>query len=70
MSTFSEIWSWSQNKNRGLLIPQTPLADKFLHGALEPVNAYRLTKSQLVSEIETRSQNEIWDTSRLPHLVR
>jgi len=41
----------SQNKNWGLLISQTPLADKSLNGAIVPANGYQHTKFQLSRSI-------------------
>jgi len=35
----------------GLLIPQTPLADKFFHGALVPICTYQRTMYKLSSSI-------------------
>jgi len=48
----SEIWKGSKNNNYELLISQDPLADKFLHGAIVPANAYQCTKFQLPSSID------------------
>jgi len=47
----TEIWRGSQNKNWELLIFQTPLADKFLHVAIVPANAYQRTEFQLSSSL-------------------
>jgi len=35
----------------GLLIPQTPLADKFFHGAIVPICTYQRTMYKLCSSI-------------------
>jgi len=46
----TEIWREFQNKNWELLISSVlrrPLADKFLHVAIVPENAYQRTKFQL-----------------------
>ena len=50
----TEIWRGSQNEKWELLI--SPLAGKFLHGAigLVPANAYQRTKFQLPSSISYR----------------
>ena len=63
----TEIWRGSQNKKKlgaaGLLIRL--LADKFLHVAIVPADAYQRTKFQLSSSIsvgEMRgSQNKKWE---------
>jgi len=48
----TEIWRGSQNKKMGAAnLLRRPLADKFLHVAIVPANAYQRTKAQLVSEI-------------------
>jgi len=48
----TDIWRGSQNKNWELVISSdAPIADKFLHVAIVPANAYRCTKFQLSSSI-------------------
>jgi len=51
--------------------PQTPLADKFLHGAIVPANAYHRTKFQLPSSNSFRDKEgvpkfNVGDTTPLP----
>ena len=60
----TEIWRVPIIKS-GRCWSQTPLADKFLHVAIVPANAYQHTKFQLSSSISFRdmrgSQNKKWE---------
>ena len=56
----TDIWRGSQNKKVGTAdLLRRPLADKFLHGAIVPANAYQWTKFQLPSSDSFRYKEDV-----------
>ena len=51
-------------------LPRRPIAEKFLHGSIEPANACQLTKFQLSSSIRGVPKFDVGATSPLPYTVR
>ena len=55
----SKIWRGHKIKSGAADLPRRPLAEKFLHGAIVPANAYKCAKFKLPSSISFRDMKGV-----------